>query len=82
MCRLPLLPYPQVSLVLTIVLANMCSAYGVVYRATSKLTQQVYAVKVIPLASEYDEWNKKVSSEIYILQQATHPNITKLYVLS
>jgi len=51
-----------------------------VYRAVEKRTQQVVAVKVMPLMSEYDEWSKKLASEIYILHNASHPNITHLFV--
>jgi len=55
-------------------------AYGIVYSATNRATNQAVAVKMIPLLQA--EITKKLAGEIYLLYEIEHPNIVRCAVSS
>jgi serine/threonine protein kinase len=55
-------------------------AYGIVYSATNRATNQAVAVKMIPLLQA--EITKKLAGEIYLLYEIKHPNIVRCAVSS
>jgi serine/threonine protein kinase len=50
-------------------------AYGIVYSASDRATNQAVAVKMIPLLQA--EITKKLAGEIYLLYEIEHPNIVR-----
>ena len=50
-------------------------AYGKVYKATDKVTKELIALKSIPLASDHDLDDKKLSTELHILNSIQCSNI-------
>ncbi|KAJ6750233.1 hypothetical protein OIU85_000831 [Salix viminalis] len=50
-------------------------AYGIVYSATDRATNQTVAVKMIPLLQA--EITKRLAGEIYLLYEIVHPNIVR-----
>ena len=55
-------------------------AYGIVYSAIDRATNQAVAVKMIPLLQA--EITKKLAGEIYLLYEIEHPNIVRCDVSS
>ena len=55
-------------------------AYGIVYSATDRATDQTVAVKMIPLLQA--EITKRLAGEIYLLYEIVHPNIVRCAVSS
>ncbi|XP_011013650.1 PREDICTED: cell division control protein 2 homolog isoform X2 [Populus euphratica] len=51
-------------------------AYGIVYSAIDKATNQAVALKMIPLL--HAEITKRLAGEIYLLYEIEHPNIVRL----
>ncbi|KAI9380520.1 hypothetical protein POPTR_016G106725v4 [Populus trichocarpa] len=51
-------------------------AYGIVYSATDRATNQGVAVKIIPFLQA--EITKRLAREIYLLYEIEHPNIVRL----
>jgi serine/threonine protein kinase len=62
---------------------NSCplgGAYGIVYSATDRATNQGVAVKIIPFLQA--EITKRLAREIYLLYEIEHPNIVRCAVSS
>ena len=57
---------------------DTCSAYGCVYKAQHKATEQIIAIKTVLFGSE-NEGAAEIKKEIEILRHCRHPNIVCLY---
>jgi serine/threonine protein kinase len=55
-------------------------AYGIVYSATDRATNQAVAVKMIPLLQA--KITVRLAGEIYLLYEIKHPNIVRCVVFS
>ena len=52
-------------------------SYGTVYRAVHYETNEIYAVKIIPLSKSEEESFQQIQREIGKLQNCSHPNIVQ-----
>lgn len=55
-------------------------SYGTVYRAVHYETNEIYAVKIIPLAKSEEESFAQIQREIGTLQNCRHRNIVQYFV--
>ena len=55
-------------------------SYGTVYRAVHNETNEIYAVKIIPLSKSEEESFAQIQREIGTLQNCRHPNIVQYFV--
>ena len=56
-------------------------SYGTVYRAVHYETNEIYAVKIIPLSKSEEESFAQIQREIGTLQNCRHPNIVQYFVI-
>lgn len=55
-------------------------SYGTVWKARSKMTSEVVAIKVIPLSQTEEAEFKQIQKEIRMLQGCNHPNVVRYLV--